>query len=558
MIRASKTLLGLALWTGAFATSAAARPKTIQVDLAGRLVRPIEQIRQGDMVRICIDGGLAANRQVFYRLESEVRNPERLGASNGTPVAICDGQAASPSQQAGQTVQVGEAVIFTYTVVGPLTSSLAEAGEAKAKIRLAEALKELATAQTTLKTERALVTALAAEIGQLGGGAISESFTAIRSRQDELRTRRATIQTTAETEKQLTAEIEGLRGSLEIFAARTRLQKVHRMGAVVVGATRKSVYYEINREGTPQQPFRLNRRWPYPTLYRGDDLYAIVTNAHPVNEPRHFTLSFTSEAGKPPDPAPVRPTIDQGRLGAAGRDFVEEEELKDAQMDVLLSFGRPLKGNEIIKTTISSYLPSITSDKETVITGDGAANKHETVTEATTVKLLDAVEFPLVRDRYHYNLTTGVLHSWLREPTFIKVKTVVGTPAQGDRPATPDEYEVRRTNGSTRVFPVFQFSFYWTPKDIQEPWTLADLIPTPSVGFSLTSAADNVFLGFQSEIRRNVQLSYGVHYGRVTTLGPPPVDENRVPAAPNVTKEFHGKGYVGLSFNLNFVKDLFK
>jgi hypothetical protein len=84
------------------------------------------------------------------------------------------------------------------------------------------------------------------------------------------------------------------------------------------------------------------------------------------------------------------------------------------------------------------------------------------------------------------------------------------------------------------------------------------VIPAPSVGFSLTSAADNVFVGFQSEIRRNVQLAYGIHYGRITMRGPIPVDEALVATAPNVSKAFERQGYVGLFFNLNFIKDLFK
>jgi hypothetical protein len=96
------------------------------------------------------------------------------------------------------------------------------------------------------------------------------------------------------------------------------------------------------------------------------------------------------------------------------------------------------------------------------------------------------------------------------------------------------------------------------PRDIQVPWHKGDLVPAPTVGFSLKSPADDFFFGASSEFRRNVQVVYGYHFGRITQQGPVGVDDPTSSTAPSTIKHFHGSFFVGLTFNLNFIKDLYK
>ena len=79
-------------------------------------------------------------------------------------------------------------------------------------------------------------------------------------------------------------------------------------------------------------------------------------------------------------------------------------------------------------------------------------------------------------------------------------------------------------------------------------------MPVPTLGFSLSSPADDLFLGVSHELLRNVQVIHGYHYGKITQLGPA-VDEKV--SVVNTVKRFHGSGFVGLTFNLTFIRQLF-
>ncbi len=107
--------------------------------------------------------------------------------------------------------------------------------------------------------------------------------------------------------------------------------------------------------------------------------------------------------------------------------------------------------------------------------------------------------------------------------------------------------------------PVLMFSAFLRPLDTQVPWHSTDLIPTPTGGFSLSSPESDFFFGLSHEVRRHVQLVYGYHLGKVTALpGTQGLDDPTSSAAPATTTRFKGNFFVGATFNIDFIKDLFK
>ena len=110
--------------------------------------------------------------------------------------------------------------------------------------------------------------------------------------------------------------------------------------------------------------------------------------------------------------------------------------------------------------------------------------------------------------------------------------------------------------------PILALSMYFRPKDVQVPFTKSKFFSlnnlAPTVGFSLTTPKDDFFFGLSSELVRNVHAIYGYHYGKITTLGPPGVDDPFLSTAPATVKRFKGNVFVGLTFNINFIPALFK
>jgi len=237
------------------------------------------------------------------------------------------------------------------------------------------------------------------------------------------------------------------------------------------------------------------------------------------------------------------------RLGTTEVDF------DDAFVDRVLPFANKLPGETKLTVTVSSYAQVVTANKEET-TSSGTT---VTLTKETkTVKLLDGEKWPQIHSLFYFNLSTGVVASWLRDPAFSRVLSDVAVPAQGNAAAVPAKYKTAEDRGSARAMPVLAFSGYFRGMDVQVPWRWADLTPAPTVAFSYTTPADDFFFGASSEIRRNVQLVYGYHLGKVTHLGPQGVDDPTSSTAPNTIKRFQGNVFVGLSFNVNFIKGLFK
>lgn len=522
--------------------------KTVELDATGRLIGVPPPISAGDKIRFKVADAVGGKLRLKYRFEEQITAPSDLpvtGASNFTKEK--NGDEVVVTEEVGSAHRM---IVYTLFSQGTDADANAKPDEFK-KTTLDPASAALAVIDAQLDARRKEAALLQEELKQYVGSGAPGAIDAIERRQAQLRALRPQIDVLVASQKSEKLTVDGLKEELALRTLRVSAHyEVFRVGGLVLGAYRMVVYYHLVRDGSANQPIRLERLSDYPVITRDDELFAAIVDWKYDEKPDRFVLTFNTQAGSAPDPAPVRPSADQPK--SAGAQPQRRSDLKDAFVDVILPFGQRFKGNDVIKVTISAYYQAVTTNKTVTTIADGTpATKQEIVAEYTVLKLIDAAEYPQVRALYAYNIATGVVASALRDPIFTKYKT---QPQQGPIPA---RYAVEPFTGNVTAKPVLVFSFYYRPKDIQTPWSPGELVPIPTIGFSLTSAADDFFLGGSSEIRRNVQAIYGYHYGRITARAPIPADDEITDTAPVTRKEFHGNLFAGLSFNINFVKSLF-
>ena len=188
------------------------------------------------------------------------------------------------------------------------------------------------------------------------------------------------------------------------------------------------------------------------------------------------------------------------------------------------------------------------------------AKENETNDEAKLTNLLDKVALPQVHALYRFNVATGVVVSNVRRPIFSTVKSEV------DPDSGKPIYSTVETRGDRPVQAVAMLGVYLRRVDIQNRVSAKDvLIPALTVGFSLTSPADNVYVGLKHETVRNVQLAYGLHFARATRLGPSDVDAGSPkpsdaprPSPATYTAFVKPGGYIGVTINVTFITNIFK
>ncbi|MEP6960550.1 MAG: hypothetical protein ABI995_00625 [Acidobacteriota bacterium] len=339
-----------------------------------------------------------------------------------------------------------------------------------------------------------------------------------------------------------------------------------RAGVVPIGRYKRPMFYRFVTSKNPETPFRLERMGEFPVFTVNHDLYVVVVNHRQDEAPGDFQLSYGTDKGAVIDIAPVRPTFDVKSVEVPNNILTEatrpeggqekkELSFDNAYVDRVLPFANKFPGETILSVSVSSYAQVVTTNKETTKAGE---TETELVKETKTVKILDSERWPQIHSLYYFKLSTGVIATWLREPAFARVITdlEVPNPADPDKP-TPAKYKTVEQHGSVRAMPVLSFSAYITGRDVQVPWHWADLVPAPTVAFSLTSPADNFFFGGSSEFQRNVQLIYGYHLGKINQLGPQGIANPTSDAAPTTVGRFRGNAFVGLTFNVNFVRNLF-
>jgi hypothetical protein len=125
-------------------------------------------------------------------------------------------------------------------------------------------------------------------------------------------------------------------------------------------------------------------------------------------------------------------------------------------------------------------------------------------------------------------------------------------------PNIPATYKTISDQGTFTTTPALFFTAYIVPMDTERPARGSDRIPRPTVGFSLTSPASNLFLGGSSELYRNVELVGGLHIGQVNYLSSQQQQPATDSAAPVVVQRTGFGGFVGITFNIDFITGLFK
>jgi len=320
-----------------------------------------------------------------------------------------------------------------------------------------------------------------------------------------------------------------------------------KLGWLVLGRGRKVVTYALRARVDPARPFHLERLGDYPVITDDDLLYAIVVDS---KEQFQFDLSFDVAGGSIQNPAPIRPAFGPD----ASRSIAPPPPMPGAPApfaDVLLAFGQRFRGGDVLKVSISTGM-EVETKNSTKEASDGGPTKTSTerIRERQVVRLLDGAEYPPVHTRYAYNISTGLIVSWLRQPSYIKVQTVAGSVAADNR------YRTETMKGGLGVKPVAALSFYLRKVDIQVPLTWKErAIPAPTLGFSLKNPTEDVFLGFSHELVRNTQVFYGWHFGKIDVRGPEGPLEDRFSTVTTV-KRFKSRFFLGVTLNIGGIKDL--
>jgi hypothetical protein len=292
----------------------------------------------------------------------------------------------------------------------------------------------------------------------------------------------------------------------------------------------KAIIFVLNvaAESKTQPYFASLGQDELPTFYAGEQLSVEVIATEAIaKEVPLLNISVDTQKADPLNVAPVRPSSSPTSAAAGSK-----------PQYYCLTWPQKLIGDTIPKITLTGIYKAATPDP---------ADLEPTI-------LLAVASFPQVHTRYHYNVATGVVVSSLRNPSFSRVLSAAA--ANGN----PAQYKTVKDNGNVYAAPALFFTAYLLgPMDAESEWKFnwENLKPQPTLGFSLSSPADNFFFGAASELRRNVQIVYGYHLGKVTKLSPILVDDPTSNAVPATVQRFKGGGYVGLTFNIDFIKGLF-
>jgi hypothetical protein len=161
-----------------------------------------------------------------------------------------------------------------------------------------------------------------------------------------------------------------------------------------------------------------------------------------------------------------------------------------------------------------------------------------------TVNLL-TYTLPQVHALSYFNIASGVVVSSIKSPTFLNTNLSTA--------ATPNWIHT----GPPTVDPILALSVYIKPMDAERLFQKSDLIPAPTLAFSLASPTTNFYVGASSELFfRNIQLTYGFSLAKVPSLDP--ASDQLSSTTPATRQVFAKGGFVGVSFNiLGFIQSIF-
>jgi hypothetical protein len=590
------------------------RPPTVSFDSAGRTKDEVPALKPGDNLYFDLPSGIT----LAYQFSGEIGNGKVLRCPlpqtfTGQPITIPkDIQITRPGPN-GDIIENRSVRAVYFNLTGPIPSppdavDNAKLDELKGQLRYYSNLnrplsweqKRLFQDQIADKNDQIAQTQ--EEIKAYTGMSLSVAVSAIDDRQRAIRVLRSQIKDLQKMidNAGLEDQVKTLTKQVKELTDKMTKPQLLRAGVLVVGEERKPVYYTLNSTGDASAPWLLKRFQKFPVFTTNDIPYIVVLGQRYNQDPQALRATFASKVGTYIDADPVRPLLTQESTPSGGRRVPSKIGVKPpscpdddpptyAYVDRVLQFTDRLAGETIYSVSVSGYGVATTADTVTVVKGTTPTNQQQTVTAKTSLKPLDGDAWPQVHSQYRYNLATGVVGSTIRTPSFSRIATGSYLPAGCDptisvattgsttstiagattttSPSTTTTttctptYQTLPVAGGPRILPALMFSYYWTRRDTQTKtgsWSWA--FPVPTIGLSLTSPADDFFLGGSSEFKflRNVQLVYGAHLGRVPKLGANGSQNPTDSTAPQTTTSLHVGPFVGLTFNLDFLKGLFK
>jgi hypothetical protein len=604
-----------AAMTACVPASEVSRPPTVSFDSAGRTKDEVPALKPGDNLYFNLPSGIT----LTYQFSNEIGSGRVLLCSRpqtftGQPIAIPKDiqiQRAGPDGNITENRSV-RAIYFNLTgPIPPANGDNAKLDELNGQLRyysnlnrpLAWEQKRLFQDQIADKNDR--IAQFQEEIKAYTGMSLSVAVSAIDERQRAIRDLRSQIKDLQKMidNAGLQDQVDALTKQVAELTAKiqsTAKPQLLRAGVLVVGEERKPVYYTLNSTGDASAPWLLKRFQKFPAFTTNDIPYVVVLGQRYNQDPQALRATFASKAGTYIDADPVRPLVTQVTVASGGQKAQFKKEVEPpsctagdpptyAFVDRVLQFTDRLAGETIYSVSVSGYGVATTADTVTVVKGTTPTNQQQTVTAKASLKPLDGDAWPQVHSLYRYNLATGVVWSTITKPSFSRVatgsyllagcdpaisvattgsttSTTAGTTTTNSPSTTitttcTPTYQTLQVAGGPRILPVLMFSYYWTKRDTQTKtgsWSWA--VPVPTIGLSLNSPADDFFLGGSSEFKflRNVQLVYGAHLGRVPKLGANGLQIPTDSTAPQTTTSLHVGSFVGLTFNLDFLKGLFK
>ncbi|MBM4353307.1 MAG: hypothetical protein FJ109_05830 [Deltaproteobacteria bacterium] len=314
--------------------------------------------------------------------------------------------------------------------------------------------------------------------------------------------------------------------------------RILRLGAIIPGRNRETVWYRVEQPSKGGSASRLAHLGDFPRPENGDELYVQVVDRDPNVLPGPFGLNVTLTPGTEPNPAPLRPMFDPGRAAFSTEESPRPPPVvpRAPLVDVILPAERELHGGDVPSLSVTH--PGINAD-----------GKPADVTLVSSV-------LPQVRSLYRFNLSAGMALSSLDEVKYSKKTQFADDPATAD--TNEAVYQTMKSGNTFQVQPLLAFTVYWLPMDIQEPVSWRDLLPSPTIGFGLLSPLDNLYLGFSHEFVRNLQFVWGLHLGKVTHLLDEEADalELRIPDAPKTVEAIQAGFFGSIQFNFNFFAKL--
>lgn len=367
-------------------------------------------------------------------------------------------------------------------------------------------------------------------------------------------------------EKKLIKQIDEGNGKVRALKSKKKKLEAHaeyqvvKVGGIVLGNNSKTIAYELGYRTKSEGKgiLDLKRMGNFPVMTEEDHLYASIINRIGYKkgskrlEGQNYNLRMSLTEIDSPEyiPSPIRPssTLPSGWEWNSGREN-ETRSSKQRKIgladsvyqDLILPMGKNFRRGRVLKVAFNADSYTFEDDETTDPKKKGFKLEDK--------KLLEE-KYPQIRGLYRFNLTTGLVGSFITRCSFTKVRN---TNSPDDNPT----YFIRESaNSDPRVFPIVALTVYWKPVDYRSKARWTEMIPNPMVAFDFRDPTSEIFIGASSEFVRNMQLLYGIHYSKVDNLAP---SQNlRTDADPIIEQSFEPGFFIGLSFNFNLVTNFYK